>query len=56
MTTLGDRESVNPPRQSQEFLALKADIEKGLADLSEGRVKDLSVDRIAELAKTRRKR
>ena len=32
----------------QEFAALKADIERGLADLAEGRVKDFEAARIVE--------
>jgi antitoxin ParD1/3/4 len=34
--------------QLQELAALKADIDKGLADLTEGRVKDFDADRIIE--------
>jgi antitoxin ParD1/3/4 len=34
--------------QVQELAALKADIDKGLADLAEGRVKDFNADRIIE--------
>jgi antitoxin ParD1/3/4 len=32
----------------QELAALKAEIDKGLADLAEGRVKDFDADRIIE--------
>ena len=32
--------------QLQELAALKADIDKGLADLAEGRVQDFDADRI----------
>ena len=32
----------------QELAALKADIDKGLADVAEGRVKDFDADRIIE--------
>ena len=34
--------------QLQEIAALKADIDKGLTDLAEGRVKDFNADRIIE--------
>lgn len=34
--------------QLQELAALKADIDKGLADLAEGRVKDFDTTRITE--------
>lgn len=34
--------------QLQELAALKADIDKGLADLAEGRVKEFDADRIVE--------
>ena len=34
--------------QLQELAALKADIDRGLADLAEGRVKDFDADRIIE--------
>ena len=34
--------------QLQELAALKADIDKGLTDLAEGRVKDFDADRIIE--------
>ena len=34
--------------QLQELAALKAEIDKGLADLAEGRVKDFDADRIIE--------
>ena len=34
--------------QLQELAALKAEIDKGLADLAEGRVKDFDADRIVE--------
>ncbi len=34
--------------QLRELAALKADIDKGLADLAEGRVKDFDADRIIE--------
>ena len=34
--------------QLQELTALKADIDKGLADLAEGRVKDFDAGRIIE--------
>ena len=34
--------------QLQELTALTADIEKGLTDLAEGRVKDFDADRIIE--------
>jgi antitoxin ParD1/3/4 len=34
--------------QLQELAALKADIEKGLADLAEGRVTDFDPDRLIE--------
>jgi len=37
--------------QLHEFAALKADIDKGLADLAEGRVKDFDADRIIERGK-----
>jgi antitoxin ParD1/3/4 len=32
----------------QELAALKAEIDKGIADLAEGRVKDFDADRIIE--------
>jgi antitoxin ParD1/3/4 len=35
----------------QELAALKADIDRGLADLAEGRVKDFNADRIIERGK-----
>ena len=34
--------------QLQELTALKADIDKGLADVAEGRVQDFDADRIIE--------
>ncbi len=34
--------------QLQELAALKARIDRGLADLAEGRVKDFNVDRVIE--------
>jgi antitoxin ParD1/3/4 len=34
--------------QLQELASLKADINKGLSDLAEGRVKELDADRIIE--------
>ena len=34
--------------QLQELAALKAEIDKGLADLAEGRVQDFDADRIIE--------
>ncbi len=34
--------------QLQELTTLKADIDKGLTDLAEGRVKDFNADRIIE--------
>lgn len=34
--------------QLQELAALKADIDKGLADVAEGRVQDFDADRIIE--------
>jgi antitoxin ParD1/3/4 len=34
--------------QLQELAALKADIDKGLTDLAEGRVQDFNVERIVE--------
>lgn len=34
--------------QLQELTALKADIDKGLSDVAEGRVKDFNADRIIE--------
>jgi antitoxin ParD1/3/4 len=34
--------------QRQELAALKADIDKGLADLAEGRVKDFDLNRLIE--------
>ena len=34
--------------QLQELVALKADIDKGLADVAEGRVQDFDADRIIE--------
>ena len=34
--------------QLREMEALKADIDKGLADVAEGRVRDFDVDRIVE--------
>ena len=37
--------------QLQELAALKADIEKGLADLAEGRVKDFDAARIIKRGK-----
>jgi len=37
--------------QLQELAALKADIDRGLADLAEGRVKDFNADRIIERGK-----
>ncbi len=38
--------------QLQELAALKADIERGLADLAEGRVKDFDAARIVERGRT----
>ncbi len=38
--------------QLQELTALKADIDRGLADLAEGRVQDFDADRIAERGRT----
>ena len=38
--------------QLQELAALKAEIDKGLADLAEGRVKDFDADRIIERGRT----
>ena len=38
--------------QLQELTALKADIERGLADLAEGRVKDFDAARIVERGRT----
>ena len=38
--------------QLQELTALKADIDRGLADLAEGRVKDFDADRIIERGRT----
>ena len=40
--------------QQQELVSLKADIQKGLTDLAEGRVEDFSVKRIIELARRKR--
>ena len=40
--------------QQRELAALKADIQKGLTDLAEGRVKAFSVDRVIELARKKR--
>ena len=37
--------------QLQELAGLKADIDKGLTDLAEGRVKDFDADRIIERGK-----
>jgi antitoxin ParD1/3/4 len=37
--------------QLQELVTLKTDIERGLADLTEGRVKDFDVGRIIERGK-----
>jgi len=37
--------------QLQELAALKAEIDKGLADLAEGRVQDFDADRIIERGK-----
>ncbi len=37
--------------QLQELAALKTDIDRGLADLAEGRVKDFNADRIIERGK-----
>jgi antitoxin ParD1/3/4 len=37
--------------QLQELAVLKADIDKGLTDLAEGRVKDFDADRIIERGK-----
>ena len=37
--------------QLQELAALNADIDRGLADLAEGRVKDFNADRIIERGK-----
>ena len=37
--------------QLQELAALKADIDRGLTDLAEGRVQDFDVDRIIERGK-----
>ena len=34
--------------QAQELAALRADIERGLADVAAGRVRDFDVDRIVE--------
>ncbi len=38
--------------QLQELTALKADIDRGLADLAEGRVQDFDADRIVERGRT----
>jgi antitoxin ParD1/3/4 len=38
-------------RPMAEIAALKADLNKGLTDLAEGRVKDFEVGRIVELGK-----
>ena len=38
--------------QLQELAALKADIDRGLADLAEGRVKDFDAARIVERGRT----
>lgn len=37
--------------QRQEFASLKADIDRGMADLAEGRLTDFDADRIAERGK-----
>jgi antitoxin ParD1/3/4 len=39
--------------QAQESASLKADIDKGLTDLAEGRVKDFDANRIVERGKRR---
>jgi antitoxin ParD1/3/4 len=38
--------------QLQELAALKAEIDKGLADFAEGRVQDFDADRIIERGRT----
>lgn len=40
-------------RQLQELAALRADIDKGLADVAEGRVQDFNADRIIERGRKR---
>ena len=37
--------------QCQEFASLKAEIDRGMADLAEGRLTDFNADRIAERGK-----
>lgn len=37
--------------QRQEFASLKADIDRGMTDLAEGRLTDFDADRIAERGK-----
>ena len=37
--------------QAEEFLALKVDIDKGLADVAAGRVVDIDIDRIVALGR-----
>ncbi|CAO3441382.1 ribbon-helix-helix protein, CopG family [Azospirillum endophyticum] len=37
--------------QRQEFASLKADIDRGMADLTEGRLTDFEADRIVERGK-----
>jgi len=38
--------------QRQELASLKADIDRGMTDLAEGRLADFNVDRIAERGKS----
>jgi antitoxin ParD1/3/4 len=40
--------------QQRELSSLKADIQKSLTDLAEGRVNDFSADRVIELARKKR--
>ncbi|HTT99187.1 MAG TPA: ribbon-helix-helix protein, CopG family [Rhizomicrobium sp.] len=43
---------VKRAQQDRELAALKADVRKGLNDLSKGRVKNFDADRIAKRGKT----
>ena len=44
--------AVKRARQRQELASLKADIDRGMTDLAEGRLADFNVDRIAERGKS----
>lgn len=39
--------------RQQQFASLKADIDRGMTDLAEGRMTDFDVDRITERGKAR---